>query len=478
MWRVEVTLGDLELEAEGPTFPTPDDGPPALPFLSGVRWFEALAHAGARWPATTDVSTGTLVVLFETAAEAEWVNSSTTVAVRFYSDTAASTPDATFHGRASDPTLQVHPSGVLASIVVTDYLADLEELTVGLVDWPSERSHVRLDRVFDEAGVPSPIDPGPGASDTFYPTLAARSLAAVSALAYAQDLTGYMVIRSSAGSHVTFDNLSMVEVRPNITADLLDTVAPYELATLIHHNLAPAPGLLEEVDGVWTITWPAMDDTTVMPASAPISGLPNPPIPATVVGNLAIDAGVVRQEVAWTRRRDLDVDTVQVIRNAGNTVSAALEDPVPVVQVVETEQTNDAPAQDTADFLLPQSAPGSSWAVDKFSVVLGEATPAGYWPGNLRDVRTVHSIPVRHNPDAKTWWTGVVVAREVTLEGRSVQVDLTMVSPRGLRKWQDPTLASAPYTLTWSDLGASVPTWDTLDPTITWWDLWQVRDQA
>lgn len=474
MWRVEVTIGDLDLEATGPVEPSPEDGPPALPFLSVVRWTEALAHGGARWPAVQEVATGTLVVLFEEAADAAWIDATTPVAVRFYADVAASTPDATFHGRASDPALAVHPAGVLASIVVTDYLADLEEFTVGLVEWPSERTNTRADRVFDEAGVPSPLD---GTPDTAWPTLALRAASAVSPLAYLQDLLGYAVRRSSAGSHVTYDNLTMIELRPNITDDLLDPDAPYETLGMVHHSLAPAPGTLTEEAGVWTITWPPMDDTTAMPASANLAGLP-PVIPATVMGNLTLDAGVVRQAVTWARRRDLDVDQVQVVRDNSNLVTASLENPVPVALVLETEQTTDAAALDTAEYLLPQAEPGSSWAVDKFSVVLGLHTPPGFWPGGLRDVRTVHSIPDRHNPDAKPWWTGVVVGREVHLEGSEVTVDLAMVSPRGLRPWQDPTGVSGPYTLAWSDLEPAEPTWDTLDPRITWTDLQQVRDQA
>lgn len=457
MWRVTVDLGDLSLEAEGPTADDPDTDP-ALPVLLGVRWTETLATDGALWPVGREVSTGTLTILFETAAEAEAITAATTVTVRFYSDTADTDPSTAFYGRASDPSLTVHERGVVASVVITDYLADLAELTAGTYDYPTEDHGTRLIRVFDDVGVTlqtqdqttgawSDFDNSP--NQAWWATLAARTASATSVLAYATDVLSWAVVHSVIVVPITLERLYMDELVP-VVDESTGALLGFGLRNLERDVPARAPGVLVDDAGVWRIEWPDASDP---------------------LGSYVIDANDVLFSATWTRNRALDTDRVEVVRSNQAVVQASLDDAVPITARVETTITNNADADDTLAMLLPDDRPASTWQADKFTALLDDAAPAGWYPADLRTLVTLHGIEPRHNPTDSPWYHGVVWARELVLEGRDARVDVTLLPARNVAPYA--AVVSAYYNVTFTELDTAI-TFANIDPAIRWVDMYQV----
>lgn len=455
MWKVTVSIGSLDLEAVGPTEPDPMDLP-ALPVLTGVRWRDSLVGEGALWPAPQDVSTGTLSVLFETAAEAEFISSATVVKVEFYSDSTAVTPDATFYGRASDPSLAVHDRGVLATIIITDYLADLGEDTVGMAARPAEGHLDRVLAMFTEAGRTARVyDPTfdtwadlVGATP-YDAELAARSASATSLLAYLQDLLTWAVVHFVFGlPPVESHTLVVHELGAEVDAD--GDLLGFGLRPLERDVPAPAPGVMALDGGVWGIAWPESGDA---------------------LGALAVDANAVAFSATWNRNRDLDTDKVVVVLADQSIRSASHPGVDTAVLRFETQLTLAADADDTKDLYLPDTSPTSSWQADKFTVLLDHTEP-GYFPAGLRTLVTLYDLEARHNPEGIPWWHGVVQAREVVLEGSSATVDLTLLPGKNITGYFDGV--SDNYQVKFSELDPGL-TFDNIDPAIRWVDMAQVR---
>lgn len=465
MWRMAVTIGDLALEAEGPTEPDPDN-PPPLPALIGVTWTDTLAGDGALWPAQADISTGTVTILAETAAELVDVSSATPVAVEFYADTADTEPAAALYGRASDPSLAVHERGVLASIVVTDYLADLAELTAGEYDYPSEDHYTRLIRVFDDVGIELQVqDPTTGswsplAGSSDAATLAARTASATSVLAYTADVLAWAVSHTVSMVPIELHDWTMRElVAITDTAGALTGYGLRMLANLQSGNAsgptykrstpAPAPGELVEDGGVWGIVWPDTGDP---------------------LGPYVVDANDVSFSATWARRRDLDIDRVEVVKSDDSVRRDSLPDAVPITARVQTSLTSNADADDTLLMLLPDARPATHWQADKFTVHLDLAA-AGYFPAPLRTLVTLHGLEPRHNPDNSPYWHGIVWARTTTAEAEEVTVELVLLPARDVGPMFDGV--SGYYSVSFNELPAMA--FEDMDPAIRWVDMYQVR---
>ncbi len=448
-WRITVTLGDLSLEAVGPTEPAPDS-PPPLPVLLGVRWREELLGDGALWPTARAVPTGTLVLLAETAAELEHISSATPVAVRLYADADDTEPAASFYGRASDPALAVHDRGIQASIVVTGYLADLAELTAGDYNYPAEDAATRLERVFDDAGVPlDSFDPSP-TQRLWWPDLAARTASTTSVLSYAVDLLAWAVVHSVLMVPIEVHRLSMNELEALVDVD--GALVGFGLTSLDREVEARAPGRLVDEGGTWTIAWPDTSDP---------------------LGSYVVDANDVEFSATWTRRRDLDMDRVEVVKADQSIRRASLDDPVPITGRIETALTTNTDADDTLAMLLPDARPSTSWQADKFTVHLDRAAP-GYFPADVRTLVTLHGLEPRHNPDNSAYWHGVIWSREIVAEADAITVELVLMPGRNIIPGFDGV--SDVYSVEFADLAADFPglTFANIDPDIRWVDLMQV----
>lgn len=384
-WRLEATIGDLTFTV---TPREPDDPPPAPPALLTASWIDSLVDDGA-WPAVQDVSTGQLTLLFATAAEAAAYRSTTPVSLQLYRPSDGTTPVATFAGRTTDPVLTPARDGVEVTFGLADYLADLGERTQGGYDYPQEGLIERLDRMFTDSNVtPPPWPPfATGGGQTSYP-LAARPKAAASLLALAQEA----VASTLQGPALDFsgdpdDDPILFEIRPNLTpAGQLDPTAPWLQVELPRDT---------------------PDSTETIPAAA-----------VTLGGT-------------WSRSKFSDVNTVHVLTANGEVERVnnreATEPRVLYRRQTQLYNEGNAYAADLARYLLPDEAFVPGWEADTFTVHL-DRTPDDYWPGHLRDVRTLTGLQERHNPDGTTTYKGVVTKIETRLDRGKVTADVTLSS--------------------------------------------------
>lgn len=388
-WYLGVTVGSLNFLVEGPA--DPDDDPPELPAVLAASWTDSLLEDGA-WPSIQNVSTGSLSVLFETAEEAAFITSTTVASMRLLLPGMGLTPAANIAGRCSEPKLTPHPRGVVAELLISDYLADLNEYSVGDSDYPIETVGDRLDRMFDDAGLTGPEEPEPAVGEFLmsFP-LVARDKAPGPLLALAQEALGSGLYSSidylpppSDPDDVYPGNLGLFELRPNLDTD--------------YTNLDPTEP--------WVLV----------------------PLPRTTVNEGAtINAGTVLFGGSWQRRRFTDTNTVHVI--TGNKVlgrASNRDGTEPRVLYRRSSQVANAENADAlAEYLLPDTDYLPDWEAETFTIEL-DAAPEGYWPGQLRDWCTLANIQPRHNPSGSFLWAGTMTALTTSIDRGRLAATVTL----------------------------------------------------
>lgn len=377
-WRLEVTLGDLDLEAV-PRDPTED--PPTLPGLLSASWFDGLVDDGG-WPAIQEVSTGQLRVAFTTAAEAASITATTPVSLRLYRGDPADTLVAWFAGRTTDPELEPHPLGVVATFGLADYLADLAEHTRGDEFYPQQNVMLRLDRMFNDAGLIPPVIPAPYGASAF--TLAARDPAPASLLQLAQEAYGSGLFKENA---LDPDEAAVLfELRPNIDPATFqpDPTEPWSQVVL-ERTAADA-----------------------VPAS--------------------IDASAVEFGGKWSRSKFSDTNTVHVTTPDGGVVRVNNRDDDDLRVLYRRESqllTAGTTARVLARYLLPDPTYLPGWEAETFTIH-PDRVSEDWWPGTLRDVRQLTNLQARHNPDGTETWTGVITSLETTIDRGVLTVALNL----------------------------------------------------
>lgn len=448
-WRCVVRLGEVVVESVQLAPGADPDTDPPLPVLLEARWTDELDTDQHTWPLVQGPSTARLALLMADAADAADITADTTVSVEFYRQAADVDPVATFHGRASAPNITPHDLGVVVEVTCADYLTDLAAVTIGSVAYPAETTDLRMGRMFAAAGetmpeewsedwqewrdFPTSATSGPGL-DGAWPTLAARAASATSLLAEAQAVLAdsvWVPWQFITEGLSTWRDPIQYELRPNITDGELDPILPWQIVRLDPEVLANAPLRFVRDGDTWTAL-PAEEDPEVLEVLVP--------------------ASVTDWSATWSRRVVADVNTVDVVL-ADETIRRSTNlqaGQVRVTDRVETTLTGGwhsfiaqnspgDPGTLLGNFLLPDrlDLPGSSWEADRFTVLLDEAqAPADWWPGELREVRTLSSIQARHNPEGRTWWTGVVAFREVSVAGGECRVEVGLLPrPITAREW-------------------------------------------
>lgn len=457
-WRLRAQVGDLVLEEQNG-----QEGDPP-PRVVSVRWVDELEDT-TRWPRIQGPSTGQLQVHLAQASDAAAWGPTTPVSLEVFTPPEATEPVATFYGRASDPIIAPHDQGVVVTLNLSDYLADLDGHTVGAANYGIHSIPVRMDRVWDAVGLLSPLDSwnDGGQADSFWPRVAARAPEPVSLLRYTQDLLSWSVehTRFLVGGAMQH-RLTMWELRPNVdpATRLLDATEPWVVTYMDPASYGyPVPGNFALVSGVYSARW---DQEVVIPA------------------------GLVEFSSTWARRRSSAPNTVTVVEASGATVTTTTRDAgEPAIStVVETqlapplnEDTQDY-ARDLAMYLsgitqgyfgtfrggavaggwtFPVDGEAPGWEADRFLVHVDEG-PDGWWPGDLREARLVTDLPAVHNPEGSDRWPGVIVGQEVTLQDGRCVVELRLAAmPMG----------DSPEAATWDALAAG-HTWNLTDPTVTW----------
>lgn len=448
-WRLEVSVAGLDpLVATGPA--SGELGAEDLPRVVRASWVDELDPDDQSWPARQAVSTGQLQLLMATAAEAAAITATSPVAVELYRPADAATPVATFYGRAGEPQLAIHDHGVMVSMAITDYLADLAEPTVGDVDYPAETAGQRALRILGEAGHGQPADmpalePGPAG---FWPPVAARSASATDALPLLQRALHVIYQRRMVVTEgLSYYLPQLWTIRPNVDPATGQLAAnPWRGAELPTEAETLPVLQLVEVAGVWQLAAPAAGE----PATAGV-----------------IPGAAIPHSASWVRPKGRNPNTVDIVKAGERVISTVLAGTTtPVVHRIETDLTADADAAQLGAFLLPLGGadPASSWEAEGFTVLVDE-TPPGWWPGQLRDARTVTGLQPRHNPEGRDWWAGTIAAIEVEIADGELTAKLQLEAR---------AVVPGPDAITWAELDPAM-SWAELAPTITWAELAHVR---
>lgn len=370
---------------------------------------------------------------------------------------------AVFYGRADRPRLTPHGLGVLVTVPLTDYLADLAAYTVGGVDWPREDAWslgwvphdptpptTRLVRAFREAGVPDPAPrfaPVLTAFETVeWPQVDARGKSPTNLLAVAQDTLVAVATRTTMARVRRY----LMELRPNLVdGGVLDAVLPWVGVQLDREIAAPL---------VWQLS---PTGTELLPNTDPMAH------------HRMIPAAATSWDATWERHPDGVVNTVDVVLADDTVVSASREGDPRVVNRVDTELVTVAAGADLATYLLPDPSQAAvpGWAADRFTVLM-DYTPRGWWPGQLRTAMAVTGIHPAYNPDGTDTWTGVVVSQETDIRDGSCEVTV-MLDPAPMRLVEPLPPDIGPGPIRWSELPPAL-TWAQLAGTgITWTHLAQ-----
>lgn len=361
-----------------------------------------------------------------------------------------------FDGRVAD--LVASPraggAGMILQVTCADYLADLNELLVGVGAWPAESSLARLSRILTSApgGFTAPTDP-----DVNNPSVEARAGGSpVTAFAAADALLRQWFVTNSHGS-------GRYVLKPLLSVDGVTgvgTLVGYGLG--VHENTYPERNL------------PARFG--FLPSSLVLSVLVTPGNP------FVLDAGLVDLATTWTIRKGDAPNRVQVSGSSGWSVARPSSPPSPtILATLDTDLVNSSDGAAIAAYYLPVPLNGRQWSMDGVTWLAYGDDP-GHWPAEstgtalaapdmIGNLVGIGRIPANTNPSGHTWYIAALDEYQFVMNRGRPRVGLT---------FRPPNLAvarSSIYTLTFDRVATQVgaATFDQVDPSITFDDLTFIR---
>lgn len=408
-WQVVATIGGTTFTATRVTTDPPPEA--TLPALLSVRWSHDLERTDEAWPTRTALTTATVQLLMDTAAEAATWGPGTVVHLEFLAEVGGAVVDS-YSGRASFPEIEPHEVGVLVTITVSSYLLDLSGYPTGGGVMPSETPRARLNR-----------EMGWGLGVAFDAmTLAARPVGLTNLLALVQD-TLFGSLADSEVNPALPPKWGMYEVTAEVDSDgNLDPLFPWGIVELERRSFLTDPPLLvrENPDDPGTYElWADPDD------------------PATA--DAVVDGNLVEFRAKWSRRLDRQTNTIHVQLADGTYWTASNAEPGEglVAYTRETQLAGFADAEVLADFLLPDRqgpAEPSAWEAESFTVLLNH-TPDGWYPKALRGFMALSDVQRHHHPEALTYLVGMVTGLALEATGDEARVTVTL---EGHRVYSDP----------------------------------------
>jgi hypothetical protein len=456
-WRTQVTVYTqgltgiaLDVEAEGPL----DDPIPAPvpPSLTALRVTDELEEG---WPAARALGSGSFSVAMAKASDAAALQSGQFAVIQVWLPGEAPSNAYTWSMVIGDPEVTPRDYGVDVTVPMADLWSLFTE-TVGLSDRPQEDARTRINAWWTESGREGTLIAFE--SGQTWPTLAARPASAMTLQDAIRGTLAYCVRTGTMGKY-------LFEAVPNALGVAivdyagLETVVVTEGLSYSRQTpilAAPTLGVLTLVGGVWTF--------------APMT--PDPDDRAEVIGALE----VVR-EGSWGRAMGTAVNTIDVVKANKALVTYVLDDgrEARIRKRYETDLVDTSAATDLAVIHLTDDWDSAeAWEVESYRVAIN-ATPDGWLPGDLRDVRALVGIVAKWHPDGRTWWAGVIRARTFTYGGRDLYVDLSLAS-RPLDSSHSLRGSTDVGSVGWyagfpTDRFHGLPagmTWDNTDPGLTW----------
>lgn len=354
---------------------------------------------------------------------------------------------AAFAGRVADLTSVAHPLGLIYTLNCLDYSADLREETVGGVAYPQENILERVNRILTEAGQPVPAQP-PRSPDQQWPIEVAIIAAREPEAANAYDLIDHTLSQWAVEFYQEFTETQgygraqLVAQTSTQTGEWLGW--RYQMA----YELVGYSGVLalENVAGVWELQ--AVAGPTVFPADA-------------------VDYGATWAITKATQPTRVTLVAEQLL--TGSAVLIADQGVVPPINAeLSCELTSSYYAEKVPAMYLPDPRLGSSaWTADAFTLYLEQLEPGKLLPG-LGSLVTVSGLPEDQTPSGRSWYTAMLSSWTLTVANESPVYTFQLSRPgtgptytSDLLQWNSPALQAAPKAR-----------WSTMDPTMTWRDLY------
>lgn len=337
-----------------------------------------------------------------------------------------------FFGRIAQPVAKPHDLGILYTLTCVDYLADLEELSAGRVDYPEETSFDRVNRMLAENGIGRiKIDGDPALNN---PLVSARIAADEGTVplteALEEILAGWTENQSKDETGATAVNTitCRYELAPNIVNPggvaghgSLDPDRPFKIVPIYRPQGWAPPARLATVPNV---------HLTVSTADSS---------PST--GSLILDAGHVDVDLTFTQVKGNAIQRV-VLQDDGVGFSVADWSLWGTYQWVPATATLEAtvktrllavtagvvPAAMYRGSLQPDG--GLAWTVGDLTWRASRTQATGWQGPQLRRVCTVARVdaanPSSHIPTGKSWLVGVVDSLAVQVASGEVTLKLTL----------------------------------------------------
>jgi hypothetical protein len=337
-----------------------------------------------------------------------------------------------FWGRVAQLTAQPHKLGILYSFTCVDYMADLQELKAGRVDYPQESSLTRCNRMLAENGLGPLVVEGIVPADAFQASARVSADEGVVPLTEALEevLAGWTESQTQDETGATAVNTitARYELRPNIVnpggivgQGTLDTVSPFKLTPIMRPQGWTPPARPSAT--------PQFHLTVATSASSPSTQ------------NLVLDAGGVEFNPLFTQQKGNNI-TRTVVQCDG--VGYAMADwttwgtyqyALGVGTLEATVKTRLVALNFGAVVAAMyrgtiQPDPGLSWTIGELIWRAGRTQAAGWQGPQLRRVCTIARVDAvntsSHVPTGKAWVTGVVDGLRVRVEDKEVVVGFTL----------------------------------------------------
>lgn len=370
------------------------------------------------------------------------------VSIRYWSATSPAAGDAPlfdFNGRVVDLSIRPHDLGLSITVSCVDYLADISERTVGLVNWPQETVDARARRILTEAGVSIPADLWETDVDPSSPaTIAARNASDVNALdvlthTLDQYLTVFAGFPNANGRG--FIHQVTTPAAPTFSSGISSkdfTNGPYVLGSVTKAIAYDPPLRMVNLAGVHTLQGDAA---------------------AATASTAVIDASYIERDVSWQQRKGTAVNAVQVTgayTPAQTRTWSGISNTF-VWANVDGELVNASDGLALAGLYLPAMKPTNQriWTAETFTWRIGRDPSTTWRLPVLGRVLAIYDIDTRWRVTGDSWWVGMPTAVTFTLAGGDPQATLTVMP------WLvDPVQAISPLTL--ADAGWGSITIDSL----------------
>lgn len=396
---------------------------------------------------------------------------------------AAGTLVASFGGRVAELTANPHDLGVLFTLLCVDFTTDLRGLPVTISEaWPAESVYSRFVRLVNAIG-------GYVAPPALGAVLAPNGASVAPANNGPLQSTYYFGPASSPSEVLDEPVQDAYEILQALLIQWPMDYPGYPDGGLARPQLVPVMGNgAMNPPTSWSVS-PLWENPAYVGAHRLrwVNGLGYALQAAHTNDDSMLPASSVDFTSNYAETKDSSYNVVRVYNLAagyeGGTPGdgyASLNIDPRIEVVLNCKSPNADARQAMADLYIPAEAPSVRWLADEF-IYHGELDPPVPVVGPYRvqpelgAVVTITDIPRRHSPANRSYYSGMIANRVMTIANKSISIAVQLRRPDyaaygpGVIRWNSTVLATIGAGAT------AVPRWSNIDQAITWDDLRQLR---